>query len=174
MSPTIPTLIALTMAFQSLLRRPITLADLVHHEGRVEINDSISIPAEKLAKFFSSDPVAITASDVPAFTAQASAAAGAWRHEFFDDPEWLEPHKLDLFNGVQEALRTATGAEERAAKDVGISTTQLVIESVKLWGRGFTEERDARAGENASNQKRGRIARVMKDELRQAISHGDD
>ncbi|WP_406266064.1 hypothetical protein OH799_19515 [Nocardia sp. NBC_00881] len=167
-SPTVPTLIALTIAFRTLLGRPVTLVDLLQCEGRVELNDTVSIPAEDLTRFFSAEPVEITASGVPLSVAEASTDLV---RGFFDNPEqWQGVDEEDL----HKELRKATGAEVRAAKDVGISSTSLVVEALKLWGRGFTEERDARAGEDASKQKRGRIARVLKDELSQAIKRQED
>ncbi|MFI6366044.1 helix-turn-helix domain-containing protein [Nocardia sp. NPDC050630] len=90
-----------------------------------------------------------------------------------------EPVEVGFFGAV-EVTQQSRKAEERVAKDLNLSIAQLAAEAERLWGHGFTEERDLRAGDHANAQKRGRIARVLKDELSQAITqqkdsrHGND
>ncbi|MET8650743.1 hypothetical protein [Nocardia aurea] len=171
-SPTVPTLVALTMAFTSLYGgTPVALRELLQHDGLVELNENISIPGERLLEFFASKPVVVRASDIPQAAHQTAEGVAAFR-AFVDEDDWLE--QLPKFNAAQLAWRNSTGTEERAAKDLGISVAELAVQAVKLWGRGFSEERDNRAGPEANNQKRGRVARALKDELRQVISHGND
>lgn len=73
------------------------------------------------------------------------------------------------------AVRRSSGATEaRVARDLSMSSMLLAVLSTCLWRRSFSEERDRRSGESASPQKRGRVTRVLKDELRHSISEALD
>ena len=63
-------------------------------------------------------------------------------------------------------------AEERAAKSLDVELYEVAAASAYLWGKTLSDERDARAGEGASAQKRGRITRQLMDELRTALDGG--
>lgn len=66
----------------------------------------------------------------------------------------------------QAELATRAGVtEKRMARQLGISVTDFMVRSVRLWGRTFTEERDMRAGPDTNQQKKGRVAREMRDEI---------
>lgn len=60
------------------------------------------------------------------------------------------------------------------ARDLGIKDQdRLVAEMAALWGQSFRAERDKRAGSGANAQKRGRVSRALKAELK-AVLDGDD
>ena len=68
-------------------------------------------------------------------------------------------------------------AEQRQAKRLGIERAVLAALSLKLWQRTFSEERDRRAGDNASPQKRGQVTRALQaelDDMRDRFSKGAD
>ena len=74
-----------------------------------------------------------------------------------------------------DAVKARSGLdEERLAKRLGISADALAAESLRLWGRAFSDERDRRAGLDANPQKRGRVARILQAELEKALADGDD
>jgi transcriptional regulator with XRE-family HTH domain len=61
--------------------------------------------------------------------------------------------------------------EDRVASDLGIGSEAIVLAAaVRLYGRTGSEERDARAGDGASPQKRGRVSRIVIAELAQAAA----
>ena len=64
-------------------------------------------------------------------------------------------------------------ADYRMAQSVGIAKEMAAAEMQALWGRSFTAERDHRAGPDANPQKRGRVSRELKAELRAAVKNGD-
>ncbi|MBA4855768.1 hypothetical protein [Nocardia farcinica] len=173
-SPTLPTLLAVAVALRSLTDRPVSLADLLTYDGPVALNDRLTIPGARLAAYFTAEPVVVLASESPALTEEAGRAGRVMREHFLSREDWLDPDVTAEFTAWREAMRNATGADERAAADLGLDPAEFARVAVKLWGHSFSAERDTRAGADASNQKRGRITRILKDELRQVISDGDD
>ena len=65
------------------------------------------------------------------------------------------------------------GTEERLARDFGLDRERLAAEMAALWRQSFHAERDRRAGGDANAQKKGRVARELKAELRKVLD-GDD
>ncbi|GAA4383865.1 hypothetical protein [Tsukamurella soli] len=63
------------------------------------------------------------------------------------------------------ALAALTEADRRIARSMDMPPPVFAAWSEKLWRRSFTAERDARAGDDANAQKRGRITREIKAEL---------
>ncbi|MGS2805963.1 hypothetical protein [Nocardia sp. MW-W600-9] len=173
-SPTIPNLVAVAGALRSLTGQDVTLADLLTYEGRVELNEVLTVPGERLVSFVNGDAVRLLASEIPAFRERSAATGRVLKREFMDRDDWTSPDQLDRFNRWQAAIFGATDADERAAADLGLRVAELQQKAVDRWGRGFSAERDARAGEGANNQKRGRVARDLKAELREVISRGND
>jgi transcriptional regulator with XRE-family HTH domain len=60
-------------------------------------------------------------------------------------------------------------AEERAAKKLGISTAQLQNRALDLWAHPLEEESYRRAGMDSTAQARGRVTRVLVDEIRESL-----
>lgn len=56
--------------------------------------------------------------------------------------------------------------EQRLAKRLDVSVSELATVSARLWGQSFSDERDLRAGEGANAQKRGQASRLLQQELR--------
>lgn len=72
--------------------------------------------------------------------------------------------------------RELTHGDRRIAREVSLSPEVFAVWCSLLWSRTFTAERDVRAGDNASAQKRGRVSRELKQELRdymERYGHGD-
>ena len=57
---------------------------------------------------------------------------------------------------------------------LGMTDAEFLARSVQLWGRVLSAEVDARSDPGDSPQKRGRITRVLLDELREVARRGDD
>lgn len=63
-------------------------------------------------------------------------------------------------------------AEARAAKKLEIAPEELQRLAHSLWAQGLEAEAAERAGEGSTPQARGRVTRVLVDELREAIEEG--
>lgn len=61
-----------------------------------------------------------------------------------------------------------TAAEKRAAKKLGIAPKALALWALHLWGHSLDAEASQRAGENATPQARGRVTRLLAEELETA------
>lgn len=66
---------------------------------------------------------------------------------------------------LSEAEESVGLPERRAARALGVPALTVALLSYRLWGHGFTRERDRRAGGDASPQKRGRVTRELVTEL---------
>ncbi|WP_018178498.1 helix-turn-helix domain-containing protein [Jongsikchunia kroppenstedtii] len=55
--------------------------------------------------------------------------------------------------------------DKRAARELGMSVRELTVQSYRLWGRNFTQERDRRAGEGAHAAALGDATRAMRAEI---------
>ncbi len=79
---------------------------------------------------------------------------------------------------VEESMWVApTAAEDRAAKKLGpmVSGASVALWAQHLWGHSLDDEARHRAGENASPQARGRVTRILTEEIRTAmIEHSED
>jgi len=62
--------------------------------------------------------------------------------------------------------RSGSLAEERAAKRLGIPVARLQALAEELWSRPLEDESHRRAGPGSTPQSRGRVTRVLVDELR--------
>jgi len=124
-----------------------TLADLFRTDADwVDVNGVLQPPGEDLPKLFLGGLANYggpTAEEVVALTEMADRGRA-----FRDD---LVAH--------------AGLTDKRMARQLGISVSDFMVRSIRLWGRTFGEERDRRAGANANQQKKGRIAREMRVEL---------
>lgn len=86
------------------------------------------------------------------------------------EARWLIRHAGD----VSELLAKSGATEDRMRKSLGFSREGFANLSFKLWGRTLTEERDARAGAEASPQARGRVSRNLQEELVDEVGNGID
>ncbi|WP_148222493.1 helix-turn-helix domain-containing protein [Rhodococcus opacus] len=146
-SPTLPTLLSVCIALSAATRAPVALSDLVQCDGAVQINERLVMDGSDLVGALQGKP----ADQEP--------------------PEGASAAELML----AMAIRQAGGeAEQRAAQSLGITGRRFAELSHELWGRSFAEERDSRAGTGANAQKRGRVARDLKAELKARLRHGND
>jgi hypothetical protein len=58
-------------------------------------------------------------------------------------------------------------------RELGADRDRLVAAMAALWGQSYSAERDERAGRGANAQKKGRVARQLKADLK-AVLNGDD
>lgn len=149
-SPTAPTLFMVSQALGELLSRPVPVAELLSDDGYAEVG-SVAIRTTRIAEAFSGEDVQLRIGD------------------FSNSDELAGQAKA----GLARAASSGEG-DRRTAYALGIPPVHLVALSAALWGRTYTEERDRRAGPDASPQKRGRVGRELREELKRVIEHGDD
>lgn len=62
----------------------------------------------------------------------------------------------------------------RLAKRIGQDADEVQYVSNRLWGKSFEQHRDELAGDDATPQKKGQVARRLQDELKAAFEAGDN
>jgi transcriptional regulator with XRE-family HTH domain len=157
-APTFSTVLAVTLALQNATRRDVTLDELIAGDGMVALTDGIDVAAPVLAGACQGKPFRLS--------------PGAWKPKVRSASS-SEIHAL--VGGVARDLLARSGlAEQRLARQLGVSPTRLAATSSMLWGRTFSEERDHRAGPDDNAQKRGRVSRTLRTELQRALGDGND
>ena len=77
------------------------------------------------------------------------------------------------FDHLFAVKRAASGeAEQKAARRLGVPGLDIAAASFRLWGHGLTQERDSRAGDNAT--RRGHITRALVEEIREVLREVED
>ncbi|MFC9549843.1 hypothetical protein ACFTWF_03235 [Rhodococcus sp. NPDC056960] len=142
-SPTVPTLFALTLALTDATGVDVGIVDLIQSEQPIELTPEWIVTTAALAAWL---------------TGERRAFDGA---QYMDALAHYQRHR---------APRPEAGlAEERAAKGLNISIEDLGRHAEQLWGRSLAEERDRRAGPEANAQRRGIVTRQLTSEIATAI-----
>jgi len=173
-SPTVPTLVGVCLALGDIRHSPLTLTELLAHDGPVAVNCSLAIPGEALGRFLDGEPVQLAEReesgladlDIDAFTDSIQQLAMAMGQM----PEVLAAAGGRMMLGVHSR---SGEAEQRVAKALGVDLMMVSVASAYLYRLTASEERDRRAGVGATAQQRGRIARDIRIELRRILD-GDD
>ncbi|MEX0745084.1 MAG: helix-turn-helix transcriptional regulator [Phycisphaeraceae bacterium] len=165
-APSLPTLLAVCLALNDAGCAEATLPLLVKYISPVRINDSLALLDVDVVRLLAGQPVDGPEPSDPADAAAAANSLG-WKRTPF---ERRLIHRLEA-NPVTVARNTkgAGATEGRIGKSLQISPQLLAHLSAALWDRSFSAERDRRAGDDASAQKRGRVSRDMQAELKSAI-----
>jgi hypothetical protein len=188
-APTFATVLAVALALELALRdaadrrgetldRGVTLADLVSHEGRVELTDTVNLGAVLVAavcrgQFFTLDAAGDRAAhDLLTGTGQVLQQTGTVVAEVQDILSRMGAGSSG--GGVVKVLAHSGLTEHRLAQRLGIDRILLAGASFQLWQSTFSEERDRRAGPDANQQKRGRVSRELRAELEKALADGND
>lgn len=168
-APTLPTFIAAAAALGAATGRQLSLADLVGGEGRVRINDKMSLEVAQLRAALSGKRAALSGKDV---TAGASLAvtvkltADATVIHTSRLPKWARDIDPSLHAQVLSNFRES---DARMCKNIGVEPDVGSAAMAELWQRTFSAERDHRAGPDANAQRRGQISRQLKAELQDVI-----
>lgn len=169
-SPTLSTLVSLALALGDVRGEPIKLQELVYWDGFVSVSGDLMLTGEALARYVASNwPVQVVLRDTPGGRQKLNKLM-----DYLDKDNMDERHLADINPRLTKVSKTKRAnvfegsgeAEERAAKSLDVGVYELAAASAYLWGKTLSDERDARAGDGASAQKRGRITRQLIDELR--------
>jgi transcriptional regulator with XRE-family HTH domain len=164
-SPTLPTVMILSAAFADLLGRPIALTEWFAGEGQVALTDTVVVPLAAVRAALSGGPVGLPEPRV--------SATDLLLEQYMSDRVDPQPLPRGRRKKLWEIWNQSGEAEARAAKALGVDPGALAELMLDAWGHTLSTERDIRAGQGANAQKRGRIARELRDELRKAINNGD-
>ena len=188
-NPALSTFLAVSYALSTATGGVVVPADLVRSDGYVVINDRLDPQSDLLEAILRGkspwnvgyDPADPLGPGLP--PSQLGRTA-----ELMRDPAYINAMvnfgsaRLDdrlRYSEIPlkeyEAIRRQSGLDEqRVTKRLGITPELLIGASWQLWHQSFSEERDLRAGADASPQKRGHISRTLIQELREELSRGDD
>jgi hypothetical protein len=168
---TLSTLIVLALALRDVHGRNFTLADLVASDGKIALTDGLTVSGDELAGFLRGKVVRV---GVEQLLAEAYRLAKATMKLRKDWPPRLQRQLEEITHGDFVQVWEDYGeSEEYLARDLGLDRDRLTAEMCVLWGRAFHVERDELAGEGVTKQKRGRVARTLKAQLK-AVLDGDD
>lgn len=160
-SPTLPTLAALVLALGDVREANVTLGDLIDSAETISLTTTLKITSDQLRRF-------LAGGDMFEFALPSASDAMA---------ELRDQWPVRLHGVPAGALMRLLGdfgePEERLARDLGLDRERLAAEMAVLWRRSYHAERDRRAGVDANAQKKGRVARELKAELRTVLD-GDD
>jgi transcriptional regulator with XRE-family HTH domain len=173
-SPTLPTLVAVSLALAEVRKSPLTLAELLRHDGPVAITGSLAIRAAALARFVDGEPVRLTKRDVPDLPGLDAGELAAGLAQWAGIAEQLPARLAEVSTEEVLSVQGRSGeAERRIANWLGVAPLTIAAASAYLYrGRTASEERDRRAGGGVTAQKRGRIAREIRAEIK-AVLDGD-
>jgi hypothetical protein len=168
-SPTLPTMVVLALIYSELRSEQITLGDLVRGHENITVTTRISVTSEEMRAYLSGD--AVTATDQyrrEVGSAIQGVHSGEYRKNW---PDRL--HDKPRTGAIMRMLGEIGEPEERLARELKIDHTRLAAEMLVLWRKSFSAKRDELAGPEANAQKKGRVARALKAELK-AVLDGDD
>ncbi|MBY6678335.1 helix-turn-helix transcriptional regulator [Rhodococcus sp. BP-332] len=172
-APSIPTLIAVCMALAEAGCYDVTVAALLTTNEPVELNDRLTVDGSLLSAWLAGKPVepqhvsdAVMRRDlrVPVTNKAGNTQLRTVQREA----------SIQRLSTAATILAASGSAEERARKKLGLSKRGLAEVCAVTWGRSFSQERDARAGDGANAQRRGSITRQLQSELQEILDRGDD
>lgn len=78
-------------------------------------------------------------------------------------------NNIDYINHISKHV--ITPSEKRMAKKLSIHPFSVAVSCVAMYGHYLDDEIAERTGKNASPQKRGRVSRVIAEEVRERVAH---
>ena len=195
-SLTLPTLLLLALALGDLLGRPLTLSNLL---GDAEVLTLVAGEENPIRRSWVD--AAVSGAEVTIRPDKRidvlDTESDFEMDEEFEDEVLREMHKMrgqamtraQQHDQVAQLLEQSqmprepavmvpgkgdagSLAEERAAKKLGVSTLRLKQFAQDLWGRPLEVEALSRVGANSTPQARGRVTRVLVDEIRGSMKEG--
>ena len=150
----------------------VSLADLFARDpadgdGRAVMNDVITMDLELLRGVLSGDPVQLPIKSVAGARERLASTHAAMEADFASWHPTLRRVNLGL---RQKVYADFSEADYKLAKSLGVSNpVHAAAAMAKQWGMTFVAKRDELAGPDANQQKRGRVSRELKAELRKVL-----
>lgn len=131
----------------------VTLPDLLYSADPVEVTETFHIRGEDLRRALTGGTVRLRPDSAPERPHERLLAA-------------LESLDVDVDMDALVAAQEAAGAaEEKAAQVLDTDRLTVLVAAVALWGRGVSQERDARVDPDSTPQARGHVTRALIAEL---------
>ena len=167
---TVETVTALQLVLSSLLPdrpRGVALADLLGFDAQDPRTDSLVQLTPRLQTTVS-DLLRLWSGQLPpADFLDHSQTAEAWTSWTADGPpDDASPQAWSRFAKSVQA-DPISSAEERLARKIDLTGPEIRQRALRLWGHSVIQERDARAGVDASSQARGQVSRVLLQQLQE-------
>ena len=168
---TLSTALILAAALSRLANSPITVADLLRTDSRdelVELAVGLYAPGGLLTEILAGG---CPASDLYEARLTELPSDGEVDSDLFPLPN---PRVAGLSKEEAQAVLQWNRVDERAARSLGLQRLELIRLAVRVWGRGFSEERDRRASTEgrATQAEMTSLTRTLRKELATAI--GDE
>lgn len=167
---TLATLVTVAQVLANVTDEPVVLADLLDTEGGVDILGRTVFDVASMLRGVPVQPINEQHS-----TPTEIARRNGYR-TLDNAAAALEVPKAKVVT-LLLAQENAGLVDRRAARALGVPLVELTRQSVLLWGRGFSAERDRRAGPAGYEHEGGRntaqigeITRALRDELRPRLN----
>lgn len=169
-SASLSTLYALAAALNHVTEQDVTLADLFIGSGKVVVNDRVTVPLSKVRAAITGAPVEVTLRQLTGEYERAVAAAEEIRAR---EESWPPALQRITHGAYRAVLAEFSDSDLRMARTLGVDRSTGAAAMWAVWGKTFVARRDELAGVDANAQKRGRIARELKAELKKVLD-GDN
>jgi hypothetical protein len=153
----------LAMTLGSLTGKRLSLIDLLGDAGAITLTQdpSSAMTREWLNRMLAGAPVEATPDDL------------AWIHDVAEERAFDELDAASKTPPGPRGVRVGSSlAEERAAVRLGVDVPTLQRLAQEAWSDTLEAEARRRAGEGSSPQARGRVTRVLIDEIRARLEAG--
>ena len=164
-APTLSTLLILSAAFSDLRGEPVLLSDWFAGESLVAIADAVHVPLADVRAALDGSPVGLPEPSV--------SGTEILMQDYLASRLDQRPLSRGQLKKLSAIWNQCGEAESRAARALDIDQGTLCELMLKIWGTTLTAKRDELAGPGANAQKRGRIARELREQLRVAIDSGE-
>lgn len=186
-SLTLSTVIVLALALGRLRGKPIAVTDLFSGSEQLSITEGelgLEVSPEWLTHALGTNPITVDLKLKSDFDTSPDTDETPWaraqrlvdlRNKHLINGREV-PRELadEVFRALDDARKEppppVTLAEKRAAGRASITPRQLQRYSLKLWGRPLEDEAAIRAGEGSVPQARGRVTRMLVEEIKQAVA----
>ena len=163
-APTLSTLLVLSAAYSELRAEPVALADWFAGDGDVELPDTLHAPLAVVRASLKGKSANLPTPSI--------STTEVLLQDYLAQRAGLKPIPPASLKKLSAIWDQCGEAEDRAARALGIDQGTLCEFMLDLWGTTLSSKRDQLAGPDANAQKRGRIARELRRQLREAIANG--
>ena len=163
-APTLSTLLVLSAAFSDLRGEPVTLADWFAGDGQVALTDTAQAPLALIRAALNGAQINLPEPSI--------STTEVLLQDYLAQRVYPKPLSRGQLKKLSAIWDQCGEAEDRAARALGIDQGTLCELMLDMWGTTLSAKRDQIAGPDANAQKRGRIARELREQLRGAISNG--